>query len=433
MAFNGNGIFQRLYNWTNDANAGIKIKSDRMDNEDNGFAQGLSTCITRDGQTTITADLKMDTFKHLNVGDAATRTQYASAGQVQDGQFIILSDSTGTNTVTTNATPAITAYVKGQTFRFKLGGTNTGPVTLSINSLPDTTVQKNQFALGSGDWTTGDSAEVIYDGTVFQLLSPARTPFIPTSSLQPNTINTTQTTLASATTTDLGTISSQNVLITGTTTITAFGSSANVASPIYFVEFNDILTLTYNATSLLIPSSANITTAAGDTAIVEYISSSNWRIREYSKYDGTAVISPTFPLASTAETQAGSITTKGVTPGGLKGALGFSNLFVSSASSFTIGANIAFSHGLGTSPIFYTAEFVCSSTNSGYSAGDRINIGCLGGQDTTGPSNGAQVYANSSVIGIQIGAAQIVVLTKGSGATVVLTPALWTVVLKAWA
>ena len=57
MAFNGSGVFVRLYNWVNDAAANIKIRADRMDNEMDGFATGLSSCITKDGQTTITANL----------------------------------------------------------------------------------------------------------------------------------------------------------------------------------------------------------------------------------------------------------------------------------------------------------------------------------------------------------------------------------------
>jgi hypothetical protein len=50
MAYNGAGLFSRLYSWVNDAANGINIRADRMDQEMDGFAQGLSNCITRDGQ-----------------------------------------------------------------------------------------------------------------------------------------------------------------------------------------------------------------------------------------------------------------------------------------------------------------------------------------------------------------------------------------------
>lgn len=71
--------------------------------------------------------------------------------------------------------------------------------------------------------------------------------------------------VASAATTDIGIINSNFIRITGTTTITSFG--ANYRGP-RFVRFAAGLTLTHNASSLILPTGANITTAAGDTAIV---------------------------------------------------------------------------------------------------------------------------------------------------------------------
>jgi hypothetical protein len=55
MAFNGSGTFVRLYNWVNDKANSIKITASRMDAEMDGMATGLSTCITKDGQTVTTA------------------------------------------------------------------------------------------------------------------------------------------------------------------------------------------------------------------------------------------------------------------------------------------------------------------------------------------------------------------------------------------
>ncbi len=54
MAFNGSGVFNRLYNWVADAAALIDILPTRMDAEMDGFATGLTNCITKDGQTTTT-------------------------------------------------------------------------------------------------------------------------------------------------------------------------------------------------------------------------------------------------------------------------------------------------------------------------------------------------------------------------------------------
>lgn len=88
--------------------------------------------------------------------------------------------------------------------------------------------------------------------------------------------------IASAATTDLGTIITQNANITGTTTITSFGSSAKTSSPLYQVTFAGALTLTYNATSLITPSAGNVYTQAGDTALLLYLGSGNWQILSYS-------------------------------------------------------------------------------------------------------------------------------------------------------
>lgn len=91
-----------------------------------------------------------------------------------------------------------------------------------------------------------------------------------------------QDVIASATTTDLGTLGSNNALITGTATITSFGTSAVLTNPVYLIQFAGILTLTYNATSLIIPGADNITTAAGDCAMVEIFNSSGyWKVIAY--------------------------------------------------------------------------------------------------------------------------------------------------------
>jgi hypothetical protein len=57
MPYNGSGVFLRTQNWTADAAAGIKIVTDRHDNEDDNFASGLSQVICRDGQSQITQDI----------------------------------------------------------------------------------------------------------------------------------------------------------------------------------------------------------------------------------------------------------------------------------------------------------------------------------------------------------------------------------------
>ena len=97
--------------------------------------------------------------------------------------------------------------------------------------------------------------------------------------------------VASATTTDIGAATSHNVRITGTTTITGLGT---VASGLRRkVRFAAALTLTHNGTSLILPGTANITTAANDSGEFISLGSGNWLCLNYKKADGTAVVSIT--------------------------------------------------------------------------------------------------------------------------------------------
>lgn len=97
----------------------------------------------------------------------------------------------------------------------------------------------------------------------------------------------TETDIASATTCDIGAATTLRVHITGTTTITSFGLSTN---RIRFLRFSGILTLTHNAISLILPSGANIVTAAGDTAMAVSGPSGGWRVTDYTRADGTPLV-----------------------------------------------------------------------------------------------------------------------------------------------
>lgn len=184
MAFNGSGVFNRLYNWANDKAANIKVRADRMDNEMNGFATGLSTCITKDGQTTVTANLPMANFKHTGVADASARTEYASAGQVQDGKLNWVAAGGTADAITATYSPAITTLVDGQICYVRAGAANaTTTPTFSPNGLTARTITKNgNQALVAGD-IFGASHELILryrlSDTKWELMNPAY-PFVPT-------------------------------------------------------------------------------------------------------------------------------------------------------------------------------------------------------------------------------------------------------------
>ena len=104
------------------------------------------------------------------------------------------------------------------------------------------------------------------------------------------THNNTPVTLASASTVNIGAAASDNVIISGTTTITAFDNVNNGVKR--WVRFSGALTLTHNGTSLILPGAANITTAANDTAEFISLGGGNWQCIRYTKasvapYSGT--------------------------------------------------------------------------------------------------------------------------------------------------
>lgn len=94
--------------------------------------------------------------------------------------------------------------------------------------------------------------------------------------------------VASAATTDLCSVNPAYLNITGSTTITSFGSTCQVGVW-KRIQFSGALTLTYNATSLIIQTGANITTAAGDTADVVALGSGNWIVTAYHRATGAAL------------------------------------------------------------------------------------------------------------------------------------------------
>lgn len=90
--------------------------------------------------------------------------------------------------------------------------------------------------------------------------------------------------VASATTTNIGAALSNNIRITGTTTITSLGTAE--AGLTRNLRFAGALTITHNVTSLILPEGANIITVANDTTEFLSLGSGNWFCREYTRHGG---------------------------------------------------------------------------------------------------------------------------------------------------
>lgn len=176
MSFNGSGVFNRIYNFVNDAAAGIKIRADRMDAELGGFATGLTNCITKDGQTTVTANLPMAGYRHTGVGDATARNHYVTLGQVSDNKNRYCTVGGTADVITLSTVIAFPAYVAGMELSFISSGANTGAVTVNVDGLGAKAITKNGTdALIAGDIPSGAYITIGYDGTRFQLLNVSYT------------------------------------------------------------------------------------------------------------------------------------------------------------------------------------------------------------------------------------------------------------------
>jgi len=93
---------------------------------------------------------------------------------------------------------------------------------------------------------------------------------------------------ASANTVDLSTADGNFVHITGSITIAGFGTVQ--AGARFVLLFEAALTLQYNSVSLILPTSANITTAIGDTAFMISEGGGNWRCVAYQRKSGAALV-----------------------------------------------------------------------------------------------------------------------------------------------
>lgn len=169
MPRNGSGNYIRPQA---DYTPGTTILSSSVNSDLNDMATALTASIARDGQTTPTGNLPMSGFRHTGVANGAARTDYAALGQVQDGAFLWGGTAGGTaNAITISLNPPITTYGGGLVVRFISSATNTGSVTLNVNSLGAVALNKGDgtVALMAGDIPANALIEAIYDGTRFRL------------------------------------------------------------------------------------------------------------------------------------------------------------------------------------------------------------------------------------------------------------------------
>jgi hypothetical protein len=169
MSFNGNGVF--LINSAGQpVTAGTVISSSTFNTLTTDLAGGLTNTITKDGQSTPTANIPMGNFRITGLGAAVLATDAVRFGQLQTGAVNLLT-VTGTDTLIGNLVPALTAYTAGNAFYFVAAATNTSAMTINIDGLGVKDIKRlGSVALAAGDIVIGQVALIVYNGTNFQLL-----------------------------------------------------------------------------------------------------------------------------------------------------------------------------------------------------------------------------------------------------------------------
>jgi hypothetical protein len=174
LSYNGSGTFQ-INTAGQPVVAGTVISSTAFNSLTADLATGLSTAITKDGQTTVTANIPMSGYKLTGLGAATAAADAVRFSQLQGGTDKLIT-VTGTDTLTGTMTPALTAYVAGNQFSFVAANTNTGAVTINIDGVGVKSITKNgTTALVAGNIVANSVVLIEYDGTRFQLLNVVTT------------------------------------------------------------------------------------------------------------------------------------------------------------------------------------------------------------------------------------------------------------------
>jgi hypothetical protein len=140
MAFNGSGVFARIYNWATES-ASPPIAISKLDTQEEDIAAGLSNCITKDGQTTITAAIPFNDKRITGLGNA-TADADALNRVTADTRYGFVAAGSFTGTLTgfgSNPTDTVFYRIIGNVVTLYLAQTFSGTsnaTTMTMTGLP---------------------------------------------------------------------------------------------------------------------------------------------------------------------------------------------------------------------------------------------------------------------------------------------------------
>lgn len=393
MPYSGTGIFTRVYQWVNDQANNLDVDATRTDTDSNDIADGLTNCITRDGQSPATANIPLGGFKITGMANGSAPGDAINYGQAFTNPSFV-------------------------------GLTATGIVDLTA-----ATVTVATKALG--DNTTAAASTAFVQQAAFSAALPAQSLGFLRSSGAAAAFTQTHTgyaqkevkgaDIASAATINLTTATGNLVHITGAVGITA------ITIPIgaEFVLITDSNPSFTPGAALDIPGGVAVTAAAGDRITVRG-DTAGAVIVDWVRDDGTL-----FPasVATTVEIKAGANTTKAITPGNMFSALAFSASTQTSDQTIVVASSLTIAHGLGRMP-FMVIPFLRNITaDLFYSPGDivQVNLGAI--YEAGSNTRGVLVTCDVTNIYIQYGSAIPLWVKNNSGYSLIFASS-WKIFFK---
>ncbi len=136
------------------------------------FILGLAVSGSIFGQITIDKPVVLTNGQHVTGLEVPTQGDHAlNATSLQNAGFMYC-ESVGVNALSTTLLPMPDSLVQGLTIHLQITSTNSGGASLEVNTLPVVPIMKNgRLPLDSADLLAGMVVPLIYDGTVFQMLS----------------------------------------------------------------------------------------------------------------------------------------------------------------------------------------------------------------------------------------------------------------------
>lgn len=322
MAFNGSGVFNRIYNWVTDKANTVAVTASRMDGEDDGFATGLSNTICRDGQSTTTARIPFAAGLSAAAGSTSS-VSYSQTNDNNTGLYFPAADQFG-------LVAGGTSVINGTGTSVTITGTLTSTGALSVTG--DSGITGTFFV--TGDVAIGTSGNrVTINGSSGN-----------TTILGNLAINTNKFTVAAA---------SGNTLVAGTLAVTGastFGAAVTVSTGGAAITGNSSVTGTLTVSSNFTVSAGSVSLPAASVADAALAAPGSWKLIGAVQ---TASSSSTIDFAAASYAA------------GFDGTYDLYELVWHDVKASTDGGNFWLRLGTGGTPTYQSSGYNYTGTGSG--------------------------------------------------------------------